>query len=220
LLQKLADKAKVPAIYLAAGIVTVFTAVILLVFGASQFMYACPIRLYVHDLKCYPQPQFPFCLKSMPCLFPLPSRLSAAPSFPFRSNLIGFLVPLHFSVHALAPEDSVEECKQWLAYFVFFGAFVIVGDFTWIDELPFYVVFKLVALAFAAHNHGALNIFRSFLLPSLKKWEYVPAAVPAPSSASASSSLSRAASASSSSSSSSSAKSAPLPSVIGEPKAE
>ncbi len=39
LLQKLADKAKVPAIYVAAGIATVFTSVVLLVYGASQFMY-------------------------------------------------------------------------------------------------------------------------------------------------------------------------------------
>ena len=121
-------------------------------------------------------------------------------------------------MHALAPEDSVEECKQWLAYFVFFGAFVIVGDFTWIDDLPFYVAFKLAALAFAAHNHGALNIFRTFLLPTLKKWEYVPTVV-ASSASSSSASLSRAPSAGAASSASSS-KSAHVPSVIGEGKAE
>ena len=77
-------------------------------------------------------------------------------------------------MHAIAPEDSVEECKQWLAYWIVYGVFVIVGDFTWLEQLSLYQVVKVASLAFAAHNHGALNIFRSFVLPSLKRWEYVP----------------------------------------------
>jgi receptor expression-enhancing protein 5/6 len=92
----------------------------------------------------------------------------------FFVNLLGVVYPAYMSFKALESEGHADD-KQWLCYWVAFGAFTTIDTVT--DSLlfwvPFYQPIKLLALLFLAwpETRGAQLVYDRFLQPFLKKHE-------------------------------------------------
>ena len=63
------------------------------------------------------------------------------------TNLVGTLYPLFWTIKSLE-QNSIEEQKKWLTYWVVFGAFIIVdmGSPVIVKFIPFYFVLKILFL--------------------------------------------------------------------------
>jgi len=92
----------------------------------------------------------------------------------FFTNLLGIVYPGYMSFKAVESHDRKDD-KQWLTYWVVFGAFTTVDTITesvlfW---LPFYQPTKLLVLLFLAwpETHGAELVYNKFLYPFLKTHE-------------------------------------------------
>jgi receptor expression-enhancing protein 5/6 len=92
----------------------------------------------------------------------------------FFVNLLGVVYPAYLSFKALESEGHADD-KQWLCYWVVFGAFTTTDTLT--DSLlcwvPFYQPTKLLMLLFLAwpETRGAQLVYDRFLQPFLKKHE-------------------------------------------------
>lgn len=90
------------------------------------------------------------------------------------TNLLGIVYPGYMSFKAVESHDRKDD-KQWLTYWVAFGAFTTIDTITdsvlfW---LPFYQPTKLLVLLFLAwpETHGAQLVYDKFIQPFLKKHE-------------------------------------------------
>jgi receptor expression-enhancing protein 5/6 len=92
----------------------------------------------------------------------------------FFTNFVGVIYPAYMSFKALESVNRKDD-KQWLCYWVVFGAFTTADQVT--DSLlfwvPFYKPIKLLALLFLAwpETHAAEMVYDKFLHPFLKKHE-------------------------------------------------
>ena len=66
----------------------------------------------------------------------------------FMSRLIGVLYPAIKSIQALNTKDDDKDDKQWLTYWIVYGAFVCVDEFAGfiLSIIPFYYFFKVCFL--------------------------------------------------------------------------
>jgi ubiquitin-protein ligase len=92
----------------------------------------------------------------------------------FFTNFVGVIYPAYMSFKALESVNHKDD-KQWLCYWVVFGAFTTADQVTnsllfWV---PFYKPIKLLVLLFLAwpETHAAEMVYDKFLHPFLKKHE-------------------------------------------------
>ena len=87
---------------------------------------------------------------------------------------LGVAYPAFMSFLALETEET-EDDKQWLTYWVIFGLFNIVDQWSGfiLHFIPFYFVVKLCFLVYLFHPStlGATTIYNSYILPSVLKYE-------------------------------------------------
>ena len=87
---------------------------------------------------------------------------------------LGVAYPAFMSFLALE-SDGADDDKQWLTYWVIFGLFNIVDQWSGfiLHFIPFYFVFKLCFLVFLFHpsTKGATTIYNAYILPTVNKYE-------------------------------------------------
>mgnify|MGYP000865026436 FL=1 len=92
----------------------------------------------------------------------------------YITNLIGVAYPAFMSFIALESEGA-EDDKQWLTYWVCFGAFNIIDQFagTILQFIPFYYFLKLGFLVYLFHPStlGATTVYNNFIQPHMKEYE-------------------------------------------------
>jgi len=92
----------------------------------------------------------------------------------YITNVIGVAYPAFMSFIALESQGADDD-KQWLTYWVCFGAFNIVDQFAGIilSFIPFYYFLKLGFLVFLFHpkTKGATQVYESFILPYMEQYE-------------------------------------------------
>lgn len=92
----------------------------------------------------------------------------------YITQVIGVAYPAFMSFIALET-DSKDDDKQWLTYWVCFGAFNIVDQFAGIilQFIPFYFFLKLGFLVYLFHPStlGATSVFNEYVLPYVKQYE-------------------------------------------------
>ena len=92
----------------------------------------------------------------------------------YITNVIGVAYPAFMSFVALESEGT-EDDKQWLTYWVCFGAFNIADQFAGVilQFIPFYYFLKLGFLVYLFHpsTMGATTVYNQFILPHLSKLE-------------------------------------------------
>jgi len=92
----------------------------------------------------------------------------------YITNLIGVAYPAFMSFIALE-SDGTDDDKQWLTYWVCFGAFNIVDQFAGIilQFIPFYYFLKLGFLVYLFHpsTMGATTVYNNFILPYMNEYE-------------------------------------------------
>lgn len=92
----------------------------------------------------------------------------------YITQVIGVGYPAFMSFIALET-DSKDDDKQWLTYWVCFGAFNIVDQFAGIilQFIPFYFFLKLGFLVYLFHPStlGATSVFNEYVLPYVKQYE-------------------------------------------------
>lgn len=92
----------------------------------------------------------------------------------YITNIIGVAYPAFMSFIALESQGT-EDDKQWLTYWVCFGAFNIVDQFAGIilQFIPFYYFLKLGFLVYLFHpsTMGATQVYNNFILPNVQKYE-------------------------------------------------
>lgn len=92
----------------------------------------------------------------------------------YLTNLIGVAYPAFMSFIALESKESDDD-KQWLTYWVCFGAFNIVDQFAGIilQFIPFYYFLKVGFLVYLFHPStlGATSVYNNILLPHIKAYE-------------------------------------------------
>ena len=92
----------------------------------------------------------------------------------YITNIIGVAYPAFMSFIALESEGT-EDDKQWLTYWVCFGAFNIIDQFAGIilQFIPFYYFLKLGFLVYLFHpsTMGATTVYNNFILPNVQKYE-------------------------------------------------
>ena len=78
------------------------------------------------------------------------------------TNLVGTLYPLFWTIKSLE-QNSIEEQKKWLTYWVVFGSFIIVdmGSKVIVKFIPFYFVLKILFLIwlFMPGSNGCTLIY-------------------------------------------------------------
>ena len=88
--------------------------------------------------------------------------------------LLGVAYPAFMSFLALE-SDETDDDKQWLTYWVIFGMFNIVDQWSGfiLHFIPFYFVIKLCFLVFLFHpsTQGATMIYNAYVLPTMEKYE-------------------------------------------------
>ena len=93
----------------------------------------------------------------------------------YITNVIGVAYPAFMSFMALESE-GVEDDKQWLTYWVCFGAFNIIDQFAGIilSFIPFYFFLKLGFLVYLFHPStlGATTVYNNFILPRLQEYQH------------------------------------------------
>ena len=92
----------------------------------------------------------------------------------YITNVIGVAYPAFMSFLALESE-GLDDDKQWLTYWVCFGAFNIVDQFAGIilSFIPMYFFLKLGFLVYLFHPStlGATQVYNSVILPHMKQYE-------------------------------------------------
>ena len=92
----------------------------------------------------------------------------------YITQVIGVAYPCFMSFLALESEGADDD-KQWLTYWVCFGAFNIVDQFAGIilQFIPFYYFLKLGFLVFLFHPStlGATMVYNTYVLPMMKEHE-------------------------------------------------
>jgi receptor expression-enhancing protein 5/6 len=92
----------------------------------------------------------------------------------YITNLIGVAYPAFMSFLALE-SDGLEDDKQWLTYWVCFGAFNIIDQFAGIilTFIPFYYFLKLGFLVYLFHPStlGATTVYNTVIIPRLQQYE-------------------------------------------------
>jgi len=92
----------------------------------------------------------------------------------YITNLLGVAYPAFMSFLALE-SDGLEDDKQWLTYWVCFGAFNIVDQFAGVilRFIPFYYFLKLGFLVYLFHPStlGATTIYEKFIYPRFQQYE-------------------------------------------------
>ena len=92
----------------------------------------------------------------------------------YITNVIGVAYPAFMSFVALESEGT-EDDKQWLTYWVCFGAFNIADQFAGIilQFIPFYYFLKLGFLVYLFHPQtmGASTVYNQFIQPHLAQLE-------------------------------------------------
>lgn len=92
----------------------------------------------------------------------------------YITQVIGVAYPAFMSFIALET-DSKDDDKQWLTYWVCFGAFNIVDQFAGIilQFIPFYFFLKLGFLVYLFHpaTLGATSVFNEYVLPYVRQYE-------------------------------------------------
>ena len=87
---------------------------------------------------------------------------------------LGVAYPAFMSFLALESNGSDDD-KQWLTYWVIFGLFNIVDQWSGfiLHFIPFYFVFKLCFLVYLFHpsTRGATTIYNAYILPTMEKYE-------------------------------------------------
>ena len=86
----------------------------------------------------------------------------------FASTLFGMAFPIYASYKAIE-SPAKEDDNQWLAYWVFFGAFTLIESFDDIftEYLPFYYALKvgIFVYLFAPNTNGADFVYKTFIRP-------------------------------------------------------
>lgn len=92
----------------------------------------------------------------------------------YITNIIGVAYPAFMSFMALESE-GVDDDKQWLTYWVCFGAFNIIDQFAGfiLMFIPFYFFLKCGFLVYLMHPSflGATQVYETFLLPQIQKYQ-------------------------------------------------
>ena len=82
------------------------------------------------------------------------------------TNLIGVAYPVFMSFYALE-SDGDDDDKQWLTYWVVFGAFSIADQFAGfiLRFIPFYYVLKVATLIWLFHpaTQGATFVYNNYI---------------------------------------------------------
>ena len=93
----------------------------------------------------------------------------------YITNVIGVAYPAFMSFLALESEGKDDD-KQWLTYWVCFGAFNIIDQFAGIilSFIPFYFFLKLGFLVYLFHpaTLGATQVYQSFILPRVQEYQH------------------------------------------------
>ena len=83
------------------------------------------------------------------------------------TTLLGVFYPVFMSFHALESSHNADDDKQWLTYWVVFGAFNMIDQFAGfiLHFIPFYYVLKLAALIFLFHPKtcGATWVYNNYI---------------------------------------------------------
>jgi receptor expression-enhancing protein 5/6 len=87
---------------------------------------------------------------------------------------LGVAYPAFMSFLALE-SDGADDDKQWLTYWVIFGIFNVVDQWSGfiLHFIPFYFFLKLAFLVFLFHPStlGATKIYNAYILPYMEKYE-------------------------------------------------
>jgi receptor expression-enhancing protein 5/6 len=90
----------------------------------------------------------------------------------YITNVIGVAYPAFMSFMALESE-GLDDDKQWLTYWVCFGAFNILDQFAGVilRIIPFYFFLKCGFLVYLMHPSflGATQVYDSFILPRVQQ---------------------------------------------------
>jgi len=93
----------------------------------------------------------------------------------YITNIIGVAYPAFMSFMALESE-GLDDDKQWLTYWVCFGAFNIIDQFAGIilRIIPFYFFLKCGFLVYLMHPSflGATQVYNSFILPRMNEYAH------------------------------------------------
>tara|TARA_B110001450_G_C17468341_1_gene419125 strand:+ start:22 stop:381 length:360 start_codon:yes stop_codon:yes gene_type:complete len=86
----------------------------------------------------------------------------------YITQIIAVLYPCFMSFIALET-DTPEDDKQWLTYWVCYGAFAIVDQFAGfiLSFIPFYYFLKMAFLIWCMHpaTQGATIVYNNYILP-------------------------------------------------------
>jgi len=92
----------------------------------------------------------------------------------YITHCIGVAYPAFMSFIALESQ-GMDDDKQWLTYWVCFGAFNVIDQFAGIilTFIPFYYFLKLGFLIYLMHpaTMGATTLFNTIILPYIKEYE-------------------------------------------------
>ena len=93
----------------------------------------------------------------------------------YITNIIGVAYPAFQSFRALE-SSGMDDDKQWLTYWVCFGAFNIMDQFAGIilRFIPFYFFLKCAFLIFLFHPStlGATSVYNNFILPQINQYKH------------------------------------------------
>lgn len=140
--------------------------------SANTFLYKVPIAKNLSEKTGQPPAVLAAAGLGLLCLIILWSH-----GFDALCNLIGFVYPLYASFKALKSEGKGDD-TQWLTYWVVFGAFIVIEDFT--DAIfernvwsTVYFLLKIVFLLWCQlpQYKGANWVFNKVIYPVLKKYE-------------------------------------------------
>jgi receptor expression-enhancing protein 5/6 len=92
----------------------------------------------------------------------------------YLTQLIAVLYPAFMSFISLESDDAGLE-KQWLTYWVVYGAFSILDQFAGVilSFIPFYYFLKVAFLVWCMHpsTHGATIVYDTYILPYYNEYE-------------------------------------------------
>ena len=87
---------------------------------------------------------------------------------------LGVAYPVFMTFLALESEGGDDD-KQWLTYWIVFGAFNILDHFADVITafIPFYLLFKVIFFVYLMHpwTQGATTVYNMLILPNVKKYD-------------------------------------------------
>lgn len=96
------------------------------------------------------------------------------PGSTFIVQIIGVTFPCCCSLLALGTEETLEDDKKWLTYWIVFSIFNLIDhNFAWFTALiPFYLLIKLFILIWLQNpmTEGALSTYKRYVRPFAKKY--------------------------------------------------